>query len=127
MKNKIKRFISWWKNFLSILWDFRHEITPGGVIKFIIGVIVGVWIFIGLKSCYDSIDPGVAFTDKTTGECHLFDYDDWTCNGCCSKNTPGQYFMYSNKGQGVRKYESSKYMVDTFIIPGWYRKICVKQ
>lgn len=127
MKNKIKQFIAWWKNFLSILWDCRHEVTVSGVIKFILGVIVGVWIFIGLKSCYDSIDPGVALTDRTTGECYLFDYDDWVCNGCCQNGQSGQYFLYSKKGNGVRKYESSKYMVNPFFIPSNYTKFCIKQ
>ena len=124
---KIKRFIAWCKEFLSLLWDCRHELTPGGVIKFILGVIVGIWIFIGLKSCYDAIDPGVAITERSTGECYLFDHDDWTCNGCCGNGHEEQYFLYSKKGQGVRKYESSKYKVDNFVIPDGYTKFCTKQ
>jgi len=122
--NRIKRFIKWVKKLLSLLWECRDELTINGVAKFIIVVLVCVFIFMGLKSCYNAVDPGVALTNLSTGECYLFDSDDWACNGCCGKDHPDTYFLYGKKGQGVRKYESSKYMMDNFVMPASYTKFC---
>ena len=122
--NRIKRFIKWFKELLSLLWECRHELTINGVAKFIFGVVVCVFIFIGLKSCYNAIDPGVALTDLSSGECYLFDGDDWVCNGCCGNDHPDTYFLYGKNGQGVRKYESSKYKMDNFVLPPSYTKFC---
>lgn len=122
--NRIKRFIEWFKELLSLLWECRHELTVSGVAKFIFGVVVCAFIFIGLKSCYNAVDPGVALTDLSSGECYLFDGDDWACNGCCGNDHPDTYFLYGKKGQGVRKYESSKYKMDNFVLPASYTKFC---
>lgn len=122
--NRIKRFIKWFKELIALLWECRHELTINGVAKFIIVVLVCVFIFLGLKSCYNAVDPGVALTDLSSGECYLFDGDDWACNGCCGNAHPDTYFLYSKKGQGVRKYEASKYMMDNFVLPASYTKFC---
>lgn len=126
--NRFKRFIKWFKELLSMLGECRHELTDeltvSGVAKFIFGVVVCMFIFIGLKSCYNAVDPGIAITDLSSGECYLFDGDDWACNGCCGNEHPDTYFLYGKKGQGVRKYESSKYKMDNFVLPASYTKFC---